>query len=343
MRVLRYTAWNLLELVDMTAPKPATNEILVRVAACGICGSELETFKNQSPRRLPPLIMGHEFCGEVVEMGSAVNEWAPGDRVVAHAVVHCGSCDCCGRGDEHLCRNRQVFGMHRPGAFAEFVSVPANVAIPWPDGLSAVEACLAEPLANGVHVAELVRGFAPKRCLVIGSGPIGLMCQQALQLCHNAEIVVCDLSRERLAVAARLGALKSIQPQTSDLASSIMEWTSGEGVDCVVDAVGSGLTKQQSLSLLRPGGAAVWIGLHGDEMAINSYEVTLPERAVFGTYSARLADLATAVDWMASARVDVRSWVDASSLEQGVQAFRRMLAAEGDAIKGVLTMGLAEV
>src|SRR5690606_9912845 len=127
-------------------------------------------------------------------------------------------------------KDRQVFGMHRPGAFAEFVRVPVKVLIPWPDELSAQAACLAEPLANGVHVVNLTRHLPVRSALVIGAGPIGLMCQQALQAMRGASTMVCDLSTGRLEIAKKLGATRVVSSKDEDVATAAMQWTDGEGV-----------------------------------------------------------------------------------------------------------------
>jgi len=336
MQALHYPDWGTLDVTEQPRPEIAADEVVLRVAACGICGSELETFASRSARRTPPLIMGHEFCGTVDAIGAEVSGWQVGDRVVSNAVVPCGDCVRCARGDANLCAQRQIFGMHRMGAFAEFVAAPARCLIPWPEGLPAEAACLAEPLANGIHVVELVRHRAPRTCVVIGAGPIGLMCQQALQVLLDADVVVSDLVSERLAVAARLGAVRTVDPRSGDLADVVRAWTDGEGADLVVDAVGSEFTKHQSLDVCRPGGAVVWIGLHGDAMTLDSYGVTLPEKTIYGTYAAHLHELAQALELMTSGRVDVQSWVQSVPLSDGVKAFQRMLAAQGDDLKAVL-------
>ncbi len=336
MQALHYPAWDTLEGVEQPRPEIAADEVLLRVAACGICGSELETFASRSARRTPPLIMGHEFCGTVEAIGAEVSIWRTGDRVVSNALVPCGNCVRCQRGDANLCAQREIFGMHRMGAFAELVAVPERCLISWPEGLPAEAACLAEPLANGVHVAELVRHRAPHRAVVIGAGPIGLMCQQALQVMLNAEVIVTDLVPERLAVADRLGAFRTVAARKEDLTEIVQSWTEGEGVDLVVDAVGSEATKRQSLAVCRPGGAVVWIGLHGDAMTLDSYGVTLPEKTIYGTYAAHLHELAQALELMTTGRVDVHSWVQTFPLSDGAEAFQRMLAAQGGDLKAVL-------
>lgn len=336
MQALYYPAFDELEIRDVEDVAPKSDEVKLKVAACGICGSELESVKTHSPRRPPPLVMGHEFCGEIAELGSAVTGWAKGARVVSNSLVPCGKCVRCDRGDTHLCATRQIFGMHRPGAFAEYVNVPARCLIPWPENLPAEAAALAEPMANGVHVVRVSKHLPVNVALVIGAGPIGLFCQQALQVLRGAKVYVADLSPERLAVAKKLGAVRVINPREEDVTKIIMEATGGEGADLSVDAVGSGLTKRTSLDAIRPGGATVWIGLHGNSMTFDSYGITLPEKQVLGTYAATIDELKLSLDLMAAGKVDALSWVKRFPLSEGVTAFRRMLAAKGDDIKAVV-------
>jgi threonine dehydrogenase-like Zn-dependent dehydrogenase len=336
MLVLRYPEFERLEIAQAEPAPLRPDEVKLRVAACGICGSELESFKNRSPRRPPPLVMGHEFCGTIAETGAAVREWKSGTRVVSNSLVPCGQCVRCARGDTHLCASRQIFGMHRPGAFAEYVNVPARCLIPWPDHLPAAAAALAEPLANGLHVVNVSRHLPAATVLVIGAGPIGLFCQQAMQVQRGARVFVADLSAERLAVAKRLGAARVINPREEDVTKVISAETGGEGADLTVDAVGSGLTKKVSLEALRPGGATIWIGLHDNAMTLDTYSITLPEKHVLGTYAAKIDELKLALELMASGRVDALSWVQSFPLAAGVETFHRMLAAKGADIKGVL-------
>jgi L-iditol 2-dehydrogenase len=336
MKTLLYPAYERLEIADQSKPRPGNGEVLLRIAACGICGSELEAFKNRSPRRVPPLVMGHEFCGVVEEAGPRVSSLAPGQRVVSHSLFGCGLCVRCARGDAHLCARRQLFGMNRAGGFAEYVSVPEQCLVAWPESLPAYAASLAEPLANGVHVVGLTRHLNPSIVVIIGAGPIGLLCQQAFQCLSSADVVVADLIPERLDVASRLGAKHIVESRHEDFLEAVLRLTEGEGADVLVDAVGSGLSKQQSLAATRPGGTTVWIGLHENTVTIDSHEVTLAERRVQGSYAASLDELKVAVDLLASGRIDGTSWIKTFPLVEGVEAFRSMLAARGDNIKGVL-------
>lgn len=335
MKTLLYADWQRVEVAERPPPRPAADEVVLRVSACGLCGSELEAFKNRSPRRTPPLILGHEFCGVVDEVGIGVAGFTPGAKVVSNALVPCGTCVRCRRGDAHLCSTRQIFGMSRPGAFAEFVNVPARCLIPWPDDLPAETACLAEPLANGVHVAGLISRLRPKTVLVIGAGSIGLMCLGAIRALLDAEVFVTDLNEARLEFAKTGGAKDVIPGRHCDPVQAVLD-VNGEGVDVVIDAVGAAETKRQSILAARPGGAAVWIGLHDNPMSLESYEVTLAEKQILGSYSASMDDMRAALDLLARRAVDPLPWAKKFPIEHGVEAFHRMLLAQENDVKAVI-------
>jgi len=335
MKALVYQEFDRLGLEEVAEPgHPSGKEVLLEVAACGICGSELESFNNRSPRRKPPLILGHEFCATIAETGPEVVNWKPGDRVVSNSLVSCGICPACRRGDSHLCRERELFGMHRPGAFAQRVLVPSDALLAWPDAVPAEAACLAEPLGNGVHIVRMTEHLRPEKVVVIGAGPIGLFCQQAFQALCRSEVLVTDTQLGRLQVSARLGAMRTATPD--QLEQSIAEWTDNEGVDLVVDAAGSGATKRLSIEILRPGGAAVWIGLHSDQLELSSYAVTLPEKQIFGTYGARLEDLRTSLELLDNNRIPLPDWTETAALSEGEALFRRMASPSARDLKGIL-------
>lgn len=336
MKALFYPSYGELIVNEQPLPEYKDNEVLLQVSACGICGSELETFAKKSERRKPPIIMGHEFCGIILEKGAAVEGWDPGTRVVSNSVISCGDCVRCREGKTNLCPRRNIFGMERNGAFAEFVNVPARCLVETPSKLSPAEACLAEPLGNGVHMVELTRHIPLKRILVIGAGPIGLMAQQAFQALRGASVVVADLKEERLSVAKKLGADMVINSGKLSLEDEIRILTCGEGVDLVIDAVGMAITNRQALNVVGTGGVVVLIGLHENSSSLYSYDIILSEKKVMGSYAANLDDISLALQLMADQKVDVVSWVNYYSLQEGEKAFRDMMLAEGSHIKSVL-------
>jgi 2-desacetyl-2-hydroxyethyl bacteriochlorophyllide A dehydrogenase len=334
MRALVYTDWDQLQVCDVPEPICAPGEVIVRVAACGICGSELGSFAHRSPRRPPPLVMGHEFSGTIAAVGEGVTGIEVGDRVVVNSLVHCGACDLCRRDLSHLCRHRQVFGMHRPGAFAERVAAPARVVYPLPENVSFADGALAEPLANALHVFSLVRGPAPEQVLIFGAGTIGLMCLQAARVAGARRVVVTDTHPQRRRIALSLGAGEALDPR----AIPISEWAidaSAGGFDLAIDAVGAAETKRDAVRSVRPGGEAVWIGLHEDESPFHSYDLILSERRLTGSYGATEADLRRAIDWLLAGKIRTEGWLELFELERGAAAFR---AALGQKLAGAKAM-----
>lgn len=335
MNALYYPAWGKLEIRGVPVPRLGEGEVLVRVSDCGICGSELETFRHKNPRRTPPLIMGHEFCGEIEDLHSTRDHWKRGDRVIAHALVHCGQCSACLRGDTNLCAARQVFGMDRPGAFAEYVAVPERGLTAWPDEVPAATAIFAEPLANGINAMRQGANARHSRVVVIGAGPIGLMCLFAATQLYGSSVISSDRIPQRLAAARLLGADCTVDATQQDLAATTRDYWRGNHAEFVVDAVGSAETKRLSLEILEPGGTAVWIGLHEDRMSFNSYALTLGQKCVAGSYSGSMEDFHKAARLLASGGFRT-SWTTTYPLEKGERGFRDMLKGDGNKIKAIL-------
>ncbi len=331
MKALLYADWDELRVVETPDPQPAPNEVRIKVEAAGICGSELEAVRKRSARRPPPLILGHEFTGTIDQLGPNVTNWKIGDPVVANAVIACGNCPACLRGQTHLCANRQLFGMHRPGGFAEFVCAPERVLIPRPKEVIPQVAALTEPLANGVHISNLLKN-GPAKVLVIGAGPIGLLAMQAIKVLHQVEVAIIDHSQPRLQIAKKLGAAATFQPEEE---TRIKDWIKN-GVPATVDAVGAEATKQASIQYLQPGGTAVWIGLHENEGHLNAYDLILAEKQVQGSYACTQQELQQALNLLATNQIDAESWITSYPLDQADQAFQTMLNPGPQDVKGVI-------
>ncbi len=179
MKALLLTRYMQLEMAELPETKPEAGEVLIRVAACGICGSDVHGYDGSSGRRVPPIVMGHEAAGTVAALGDGVTDFAAGDRVTFDSTVYCGTCAPCRRGEINLCDNRQVLGVscaeyRRAGAFAEYVAVPSRIVYRLPDGLSFAEAAMLEAAAVAVHAVSLAQSFPESTALVVGVGMIGL-------------------------------------------------------------------------------------------------------------------------------------------------------------------------
>lgn len=337
MKALYYPSWGKLEVKEVPEPILADGEVLVRVSECGICGSELETFRTHNIRRTPPLIMGHEFCGRIEALRNSSSDWSRGDRVIAHALIHCGLCPACLRGDTNLCRNRQLFGMSRPGGFGEYVAVPERVLISWPEGVGGKVAVLAEPLANGINAMRQGQSLRKSRVVVIGAGPIGLMCLWAAKRIYNSTVVVSDMVPERLSAARMLGADLTVNVRQVDLERELQAYWPGGQAEFVIDAVGSQASKELSIRLVEPGGTAVWLGLHEQMIQLDSYRLTLDQKSVSGSYSGSFEDFKLASQLLSTGALDT-SWTKLYKLDDGEIGFRDMLAGRGSNIKGILRL-----
>ena len=336
MKALLYQDYDKLVLEDIPLPDIQADELLVQVKACGICGSELESFRNRSERRKPPLVMGHEFSGIIASVGEKVGGFRIGDAVVSNSIFSCGKCNYCLHEQAHLCETRQVFGMDRPGAFAQYVAVPEKCLSKIPGNISFQEACLAEPLANGIHMLHLTARLHPKRIMIIGAGPIGLMALHVFKQMGKAEVIICDIKQERLDVALQLGA-KAAYKYLEGIDKTVIDAISGgEGIDIVIDAVGLFATQHKALTLVRSGGAVVLIGLHENVVAFRSYDIILPEKQVLGSYAASQREIREALELIEGKKIDLTSWISYCSLDNAIDAFQNLLSPVSQSIKTVI-------
>lgn len=308
MQALVFTAPGRVELRAEPEPAPVDGQVLVRVHASGICGSELHGFHSTTFRK-PPLIMGHEFAGTTPD----------GQRVVVNPLLSCGTCSSCRAGRPQVCRNRQLIGVNRPGGFAEVVSVPRACLHPLPDDVSWAAATLVEPLANAVHAWTLVPAL-PDEVAVIGAGPIGLVCALVARS-RGAQVTLCETAPSRRAAAEQLGFRTVARP------------ADGTEFETVVDAVGAAQTRELSLRHCGPGGTAIWLGLAADATELPGNDVVRSEKRITGSFAYRPADFAGA---LAAARNLDLSWTTAVPLAAAEETFYALAEGRSDIVKAVL-------
>jgi len=248
-----------------TAPVPAIapHEILVKVRAASICGTDLHIYRWNhwaESRIRPPLIVGHEVCGDVVERGSLVDELAVGDFVSLESHVVCNTCQYCRTGRGHICERAQVIGVDRDGGFAEYLAIPAQNAWVNPPDLPVEIAVLQENFGNAVHTA-FATDVTAKKVLVTGCGPVGLMCIAVARAAGARAIYATDVSEYRLAMARQLGAALAVNPTQADALEMIRAATDSEGVDVLLEMSGAPSAIEQGFALLKPGGEAALLGV----------------------------------------------------------------------------------
>jgi L-iditol 2-dehydrogenase len=337
MKAIYYPAWDELELRDVPEPSPKPGEVVLRVAAAGICGSELHGFVTHSARRTPPAIPGHEFCGQVSEVGPGVTGYQQGDWVGVNSVIACGQCADCLDANGHLCRDGEVFGMKRPGGFAEYCAVPVSTLLHLPGSVSPVQGSLLEPLANGVHALSLTSQRFPETVVILGAGAIGLFALQVAKASGALRLMSADVSDARLDVASQLGAETVFNPGKQDVVAAVQQMTRGRGADVVIDAVGAAETRDAAVKMARRGGEVVWLGLHDDPTQLSGFDVVLGERKVLGSFAVTHHDLRTAIGLFAHGKITLDPWVRTFPLSEGVQVFRQLATdPPKDYIKAVL-------
>lgn len=341
MKALLLSSYLNLELADLPAPSPSPDEVLIRVAACGICGSDVHGYDGSSGRRIPPIVMGHEAAGVIAAIGNAVRDFAPGDRVTFDSTVYCGECPNCKRGNVNLCDRRQVLGVscgdyRRAGAFAEFVCVPARILYRLPDNFPFAEAAMLEAVAVAIHGVNLAQLAPDSTALVIGAGTIGILTLQALKAAGCSKVFITDLDAQRLELAGKLGATEILLSDDS-LLKKILSRTNNEGVDVAIECVGRNETIAASIDAVRKGGAVVLVGNIAPNVNLPLQKVVTRQIRLQGS-CASAGEYPQAIEWMAAGKIQVKPLITAiAPLEEGPRWFERLHAREPKLLKVVLT------
>lgn len=292
-----------IRIEDLPTPKIKHDEVLVKVKAVSICGSDLHAYLGVSKRRVPSLVMGHEFSGEVVKLGSSVKGLKEGDRVVVEPILSCGKCTLCKSGRSNICENLKLIGLHQSGAFSEYIPVHETKCHKLPNALSFEEASLTEPLAVAVHAVNLTFVEKGQDICIIGSGAVGLMTLKVAKNKGVGKIFVIDTLDYRLELAKKLGATIIINAKKDDPVKKVL---AQGGVDVVFEAVGHQQTVQQALSMVRRGGKVTIIGMLEATMEIGMLDVTVKETEIRGTYGYTTNDFKQALKLIVDDKVKVK-------------------------------------
>ena len=330
-----------MEYSDFPQPAVGDDDVLIRVKACGICGSDVQGFTGKTGRRIPPLIMGHEAAGIIEDAGKNARDFKRGDRVCFDSTVYCNRCQPCRNGLYNRCENRQVLGVSTPtfrrhGAFAEYVAVPWWIVSKIPDDMPFVHAALLEPVSIGMHAANRAPVSADGTVVVIGAGPIGLFILQACKLRKTRKVIVCDINEFRLDVARKLGADEVVNPRKSDIKQAILKQTKNRGADVTFEAVGYASTFQDAISITRTGGHLVAVGNLESKAEFDLQQFVARELTFTGSY-ASCGEFRDCIKLVASGKINVEPLIsDVLPLADGPRAFDRLLKREENLLKIVL-------
>jgi L-iditol 2-dehydrogenase len=343
MKALLLSKYRSLEMTDVPTPAAGAGEVLIRVGACGICGSDVHGYDGSSGRRIPPIVMGHEAAGRIAAVGPGVTGLAEGDRVTFDSTIYCGACGYCKRGKINLCDHRQVLGVScgdysRAGAFAEFVAVPARVVYKLPESISFAEAAMLEAVAVAIHAVSLGNITEESTALVVGAGTIGVLILQALRAAGCLRVLVSDVDASRLKLAKELGAT-DVLSANDDAVTQVLQWTGEAGVDVAMEAVGRNETVNAAIASVRKGGTVVLVGNISPEATLPLQKVVTRQIRLQGS-CASAGEYPQAIALMASGAIRVKPLITAiAPLAEGPQWFERLYAREPNLLKVVLTPG----
>ena len=318
MKALVYTRPLGVEIQERPYPQlpEGGNQVVIRIAAAGICGSDMHAFHGHDPRRQPGLVLGHELSGEIVESQSP--RFKPGQRVTANPLITCGQCDYCREGRDNLCSDRHMIGMDWPGAFAEYLAIPASSVVALPDGLSLADAAITEPAATVVHALRLTQRamhtpLAESSVLVIGGGAIGLLTVLVLRAWGCRQITLAETNPLRAGTARQYTGCAFLNPIDNPVEASSYK--------VVIDAVGSAITRKLAIHSVKPGGVVMHIGLQDWDSEIDMRKITLGEIALLGTYTYTMEDFHLTLSMLEQGAFGTLGWVEQRELTDGQRAF----------------------
>ncbi len=326
---------------DVPEPDISPDDVLIKVQATGICGSDIHGMDGSSGRRIPPIIMGHESAGIIAKVGANVSNWQVGDRVTFDSTIYCGDCFFCRRGEINLCDNRRVVGVscgdyRQHGAFAEYLAVPARILYRVPDDLSFVQAAFVEPVSIAAHAVELTPIALNDTAVVVGTGMIGLLLIQVLKQTGVGKVIGIDLADSRLELARQLGADVTINARDTDIQEQILAHTEGRGADIAFEVVGITATLQTAVKALRKGGALTLVGNISETAELPIQLVVTRELTLYGSCGSQ-GDYPASLAMLAQGKVQVEPLITAiAPLSDGANWFDR-LYNEQDLLKVVLT------
>ncbi len=341
MKALQLTAYEQLDLVDLPEPRPGDDEVLIRIKACGICGSDVHGYDGSTGRRIPPLVMGHEAAGIVEAAGKNVKNFHPGDRVTFDSTVYCGKCFFCANGEINLCDDREVIGVSTPlfrrmGAFAEYVTVPERIVYALPENLPFAHAAMIEAVSVAVHAVSLTPIAAHDTAVVVGAGMIGLLTLQAVRQAGVQTIFVLDVDESRLELARNLGASQTFNSKEPGTAKKIIELTSGRGADIALECVGITAAIQLAIESVRKGGAVTLVGNVTPTIELPLQSVVSRQIRLQGS-CASCGEYPKCIELMASGAIQVDPLISAvAPLEEGASWFNRLYHREAGLLKVVL-------
>ena len=337
MKAVVYHGKNDVRVQQVPVPACGPGELLVRIEACAVCGSDLKTFQNGNPRMQPPITMGHEFSGRVEAVGAGVHGFATGERIVMATSVSCGECFYCRKGWTNLCANLKPMGFAFPGGMAEYVVIPELAVrrghvVKVPAGIAPEHAALAEPVSCAVNCAEICRIAEGDTVVVVGAGPMGIMNLYAAREFGAGKLILAQRAGKRLEQARQFACDRLVDSGSEDLAKVVLEETGGVGADCVIVSAPSQAAQEQALTLARKKGriclfASLPVG--GNLLSLDSRKIHYGELELVGASDSTARQVEKALSLLARPQFPKEKLVSHTfGLEDIQRAFDAMLSRE---------------
>jgi L-iditol 2-dehydrogenase len=326
------------DVKDVPVTTPGPGEALLRVASCGVCGSDVHAFRSDAGFEWvrTPVTLGHEFSGIVEAVGPGVTRVSPGDRVVVVAIQGCGRCATCRAGLTQLCPRREAVGLSRDGGMAEYAVMPEQHLVPVPEGLDLTVAALGEPLSVAVHAVNVRADIEPgQKVVVSGPGPIGILCAMVAKL-RGAEVLLTGVGQDS---ESRLPAAEGVGLRTANLSEVLLEehlrHSFGEGApDVWIESSGSVRALGSALESVRPGGTIIVVGIYAEEMLFSPTAAVRRELSLLFSYSSTYADYQESLELLGSGAIDPAPLLSKYPLEDAPEAFEAV--GKGRTVKAIL-------
>ncbi len=329
------------QVTERPVPTAEAGEVLVRIAATAVCHTDLSIYLGHHPGVRYPVVLGHEATGTIAAVGEGVEGLQVGQNVIINPVISCGRCDCCRRGDEHLCRNAGIIGREFEGSLNQYVRLGAQYVYPLPPHLPLAEATIIETLATVRH-AQLRADITPEDSVVVlGQGTTGLLHTRLAVLAGAKQVIAVSRSQWKNDLALRMGARHAVQASADKAAGEILQLTDGNGADVVIDTVGGSSTLRAGIDMLRPGGRFVSFSLNHEAFSgLSAFWLYYKELSIIGARALTQADMAPSVELAASGKFDMSAFITARyPLDQVAAAFEEYESNPGRILRIVIDAG----
>lgn len=332
-----YAAKEPLRVEEIPTPTPGPGEVLVKVASCGLCHTDLHYIDHGVPTfKKPPLVLGHEVSGTIAGLGEGADDWKEGDRVLLPAVYGCGQCDMCRTGRENICKNMVMFGNNVDGGYAEYILAPAKDVLALPDEVPLVEAAIIADATTTHYHAVVNRGRVKPgdQVVVFGCGGIGLNLVQ-IAAAVGAQVIAVDILDAKLEWARRLGAQVTLNAQGFERIDKEIRKLTGGGADISFEAIGNPITQAQTFASLRTGGRFVVVGYSAKPMTLDTGRVMYREMEIIGSLGCRAVDYPRVIELVRQGKIKVKELVTArfplDEISDGLDTLR-----SGEGVRAVI-------